>query len=135
MKLAFYFFVITAVIVVGQPSIAQEKQTSRYVLPDDPEKAWAEVEKVHEALRPPSAWEKQKPNPEELAKFQKEVCESALLFAEKAREFIQRFPKSENIGDARFTVIHALNHAAAAGDPNAEKRVATFVDSILADKT
>jgi peroxiredoxin len=114
--------------------IAQQQQARQFTLPNDPDKAWAEVEKVHEALRRPDEWAKRKPNNEELARFQKQVRESAHSFAEKAREFINRFPSNENVGDARITVVHALNHAVAAGDTSAEKQVAKFVADVLADK-
>src|SRR5947199_325871 len=53
---------------------AEEHQATRPpTLPDDPDKAWAEVGKVHEALRPPNDWATHKPIPEEVAKFQTQV--------------------------------------------------------------
>jgi thiol-disulfide isomerase/thioredoxin len=115
--------------------MAQQEQTRRFTLPNDPEKAWAEVEKVHEALRRPDDWATRKPNADQIAKFQKEVRAAALSFADKAREFVQRFPSDENVGDARITVVHALNHAVAAGDTNAEKQIAAFVADVLVDKS
>src|SRR5262249_9116452 len=54
--------------------------------------------------------------------------------ARKAREFVTRFPTNDNVGDARITVVYALAHAVAAGDPAAEKENQTFVDSVLADQ-
>jgi peroxiredoxin len=110
---------------------AQDK--SSHTLPDDPTAAWAEVEKVHLALRPPDAWRLNKPNPEQVAEFQKDVGRTAVSFADKAREFIQRFPTNENVGDARITVVHALGHAVATGDADAEKQIAKFVSGVLAD--
>jgi thiol-disulfide isomerase/thioredoxin len=105
------------------------------VLPDDPTTAWAEVEKMHETLRPPNEWQAHKPTAEQVARFQTQVRQSAFLFADKAREFIERFPTNENIGDARITVVYALTHAVAAGDTNAEAQIATFVSSVLADRS
>lgn len=99
---------------------AQEKPP--YRLPDDPTQAWAEVEKVHQALRPPDDWRTHTPTAEQITAFQKQVCQTATSFADKAGEFISRFPTNENIGDARITVVHALNHAVAAGDADAETR-------------
>ena len=104
------------------------------MLPDDPAKAWEEVEKVHQALRPPGDWPTIKPKPEEVVAFQKQVRDVAVSFANKAREFIQRFPTNENVGDARITVVHALSHAVAAGDTAAEAQIAAFVSAVLADK-
>src|SRR4051812_37953844 len=114
---------------------ASPDQVPRFTLPDDPDKAWAEVTKVHEALRRPDAWAKQSPKPEEVEAFRKQIIQTANSFAGKAREFALRFPSNENVGDARVTVVHALNHAVAAGDPNAEKEIARYVESVLANKS
>src|SRR5881396_908949 len=109
----------------AQPNLlAQEKP--RYTLPDNPTKAWAEVEKVHQALRPPDDWRTHEPTAEQVAAFQKQIREVAASFAGKAREFIERFRTNENVGDARITVVHALNHALAGGDADAEKQIAAF---------
>lgn len=90
---------------------------------------------MHQALRPPDDWQTHEPTREQVAEFQKQVRKTAVSFADKAREFIERFPTNENIGDARITVVHALNHAVAAGDGEAEKRIAVFVSTVLADKS
>ncbi len=79
---------------------AEREQLAGYTLPDDPAAAWVEVEKVHRALQPPTAWRTQAPTPEEVAQFQKQVGQTAVSFADKAEEFIKRFPTNENIGDA-----------------------------------
>jgi len=115
--------------------IAADQPPPKYTLPGDPATAWIEVEKVHQALRPPDAWRTSAPKPEEAARFQKQVREVAVSFADKAREFIARFPTNENVGDARVIVVHALNHAVAAGDTAAEKQIQDFVAAVLADKT
>src|SRR5262249_47293420 len=96
---------------------------------------WAEVEKMHEALQPPDEWRTHKPTAEQVAEFQTQIRQSAFLFADKAREFIERFSTNENIGDARITVVYALTHAVAAGDTNAEAQIANFVSSVLADSS
>jgi thiol-disulfide isomerase/thioredoxin len=120
--------------LANQPEVwAQEKP--RHTLPDDPTAAWAEVEKVHQALRPPDDWQTHKPTAEQVAEFQTHVRQVALSFAGKAREFIERFPTNENVGDARITVVHALSHAVAAGDSEAEKQMAAYVSTVLADKS
>ncbi len=131
MNLAKFLHVLGILFLVSQLEIYGEL---RHTLADDPTKAWAQIEKVHEALRPPDQWRTNAPSAEQLVQFQKQVLETATTFADKAREFIQRFPKDENVGDARITVVYVLGHAVAAGDTNAEKQIATFVDSILADK-
>src|SRR6185436_10985351 len=100
---------LTATLVTQQQLWAQERP--RHTLPDDPNKAWAEVQKVHQALRPPDDWRKHEPTAEQVAEFQKQVRQTAGSFADKAREFIERFPTNENVGDARITVVHTLAHA------------------------
>jgi len=88
---------------VEHPSLAADQPPPKYMLPGDPATAWAEVEKVHQALRPPDGWRTSEPKPEEVARFQKQVREIAVSFANKALEFIARFPTNENVGDARIT--------------------------------
>ena len=122
---------LTAFLVTPPQLLAQEKPL--HALPDDPMKAWGEVQKVHQALRPPDDWRSHEPTAEQLAEFQKQVRQTAVSFADKAQEFIVRFPTNENVGDARITVVHALSHAVAAGDAEAESRIATFVSTVLAD--
>jgi thiol-disulfide isomerase/thioredoxin len=106
-----------------------------HLLPADPMQAWAEVEKVHQALRAPDEWRAHEPTAEQVAAFQKQVRKTAVSFADKAREFIERFPTNENVGDARITVVYALGHGVAAGDSDAEKQMAAFVAMVLADKS
>jgi thiol-disulfide isomerase/thioredoxin len=132
-KCIIYAFLLTGFVATQHQSLAQEKP--RHVLPDNPTEAWVEVEKVHQALRAPDDWRAHEPTPEQVAEFQKQVRETAVSFAEKAREFIERFPTNENIGDARITVVHALSHAVAAGDADAERQIATFVSTVLADSS
>jgi thiol-disulfide isomerase/thioredoxin len=128
-----YTLLLTGFLATQPQLLAQEK--SRHTLPEDPTKAWAEVEKVHQALRPPKEWRTNQPKPEQAAEFQKQVRQTAMSFADKAREFIERFPANENIGDARITVVHALSHAVAAGHPEAEEQIAAFVSTVMADKS
>jgi len=128
------FPALVAAFLLNHSSLSAQDATPRRTLPDDPQKAWTEVEKVHQALRPPDAWRSTKPTPEQVTEFQKQVREVAVAYADKAREFVSRFPTNENIGDARITVVHALGHAVAAGDTNAEKQVSEFAAAVLADK-
>lgn len=124
---------LTGFVILLPHLFAQEK--TRYALPDDPAKAWEEVEKVHQALRPPNDWQKNPPTSEQVTEFQKQVRQTAVTFADKAHEFIARFPTNENLGDARITVVYALAYAVAAGDSDAEKQIGSFVSGVLADKS
>lgn len=123
---------LTCFVILLPQLFAQEK--THYTLPDDPAQAWAEVEKVHQALRPPNDWQEHPPTSEQVTEFQKQVRQTAVTFADKAREFIARFPTNENLGDARITVVYALSYGVAAGDSDAEKQIASFVSGVLADK-
>ena len=104
-------------------------------MPDDPAAAWAEVGKGPEAFRPPDDWQTHQPTAEETAAFQKQVRKTASSVADKAGEFIERFPTNENIGDARILLVFAMTYGVAAGDAEAEKRMNGFVSGVLADKS
>ena len=129
-------FMGTALLVGEAAMWAQTPSGSprRYVLPDEPAQAWAEVDKVHQTLKAPDAWQTNTPSPAEITRFQKEIREKAWSFAERAQEFIERFPTNENLTDARITVVHSLTYAVAAGDTNAEHQVSTYVASMLGDR-
>jgi len=81
--------VVLAATLVGLPQLfAQGK--ARNTPPDDPAKAWAEVEMVHQPLRPPDNWRAHPPTSGQAAEFQKQVRRAALSFADKPREFTTR---------------------------------------------
>src|ERR1700689_2012493 len=126
-KPVIFAFFLAGILIVGPRLLSQEK--SPHTLPDDPTKAWAEVEKLQESLRPPNDWQSHEPSPEQVAEFQKQVRQSAVAFADKAQEFLARFPTNENVGDARIMIVFVLGHAVAAGDTNAEQRIHAFVSS------
>ncbi len=66
-KFVINFLLLMGFLITQLQLLAQEK--SRYILPDDPTKAWAEVEKVHQALRPPDEWRTHEPTAEQVAQF------------------------------------------------------------------
>jgi len=125
----------TIVFIVFQTMAFAAENAQRHTLPDDPDKAWAEVMKVLGALRPPQDWQTTAPKPEQVAEFQKQVRGSAVAFADEAQEFIKRFPANERMGDVRTLVVYALAQAVAAGDADAETRVEKYVSAVLADKS
>jgi hypothetical protein len=92
------------------------------------------MEKAYHALKAPGDWRAHEPTSEQVIEFQKQVRQTAVSFAEKAREFIERFSGDENVGDARATVVGALTYAVAAGDANAERQLAAFLAKVLADE-
>lgn len=105
------------------------------ILPENPEKAWAEVQQMFYSFVPPRDWQTLPPKPEQIAEFQKKVREAALSYANKACDFVARFPNNENAGDARLLVVYALNHALAAGEADAERQILDYVTAVLSDKT
>ena len=90
MNAKFCLLLISGFLVAHPHLLAQEKPHD--ILPDDPTKAWAEVEKVFQALGAPDDWRTHAPTAEQVAEFQKQVRQTAVSFADKAREFVQRFP-------------------------------------------
>jgi thiol-disulfide isomerase/thioredoxin len=125
---------LTGCLAVNVPLPALEKPRHCALPEEDPAKAWAEVQKLQEALRAPDDWQAHEPKLEQVSEFQNKAYETALSLADKAREFIERFPTDDNIGDARITVVHALTHAIATGDIDAETQISAFVSAVLADK-
>jgi peroxiredoxin len=125
----FIFPLLMAELLATQ-LLAQDKP--RHVLPEDPTAAWGEVQKALLAMHEKRA---QKPTEEQVTEFQKQMRQIAVSLADKEREFIDRFPTNENVGEARIMFVHALNHAVAAGDTNAEAQIATFVSAVLADSS
>ena len=113
---------------------APAAQRARSTLSDDPDKAWEEVDKIHQALRPPDNLLQGKADANELEKFRKQLRASSEEFAGKAREFMKAFPTNENVGEARLVLVDALNHAMMSGDTNAERQITSFVSSVVADK-
>jgi thiol-disulfide isomerase/thioredoxin len=133
-KSVIHLLLLTGFLIAQAPLLAQEKSRP-HTLPDDPAEAWAEVEKGPQALRPPDDWQTHQPTPEETAEFQKQIRKTAVSIADKASEFIERFPTNENVGDARIFFVFVLTYAVAAGDADAETRINAFVSAVLADKS
>jgi thiol-disulfide isomerase/thioredoxin len=133
-KPVIHLLLLTGFLIAQTPLLAQETPRP-HTLPDDPAKAWAEVEKQSQALRPPNDWQTHQPTPEEKAEFQKQIRKTAGSIADKAGKFIERFPTNENIGDARIFFVYVLSYAVAAGDADAETRINAFVSAVLADKS
>src|SRR5207302_981308 len=77
---------LLVVIVTAAVAAAPADQQDRSTLPDDPEKAWEEVDKIHEILRPPDSFRQGKPDANEVEKFRKQLRASSQEFAGKARE-------------------------------------------------
>jgi thiol-disulfide isomerase/thioredoxin len=125
---SFVYAILMTVLPAAQQLSAQDKP--RYALPDEPSAAWGEVQKALLAMHEKRA---QKPNEEQAIEFQKQMRQIAVSLADKEREFIDRFPTNENVGEARVMFVHALTHAVAAGDTNAEAQIAIFVSAVLAD--
>jgi peroxiredoxin len=132
-KPVIYVLLLTGLLAAQSELLAQGE--SRYTLSEDPSKAWAEIQNAYQALSRPHDWQTREPDPEQVAKFQKQECATAVSCADQARKFIVRFPTNENVDAARTIVVRSLQSAVSAGDADAEKQIAAFVSSVLADKS
>ena len=63
MKLVICLLLATGFFMTQAPLLAQEKPR-RYTLPEDPAKAWGEVQQLFQGLRPPADWRVHEPQPE-----------------------------------------------------------------------
>ena len=124
---------VTFAVLLAAPCLAEQDKSAAYTLPDNPALAWDELEKLRPSLLPPRNWRTQSPSEVQIAEFQKQVRAAALGVSAKTREFILRFPKDENLGEARNYLIYSLAHAVAAGDSGAEMQIADFVAEVLTD--
>jgi len=71
------------------------------LLPDDADAAWKVVEDALTPPAPPKEWNEKQPSQEEIAKFRLEMGKFAGVAADKAKEFLTRFPKHEKAEKAK----------------------------------
>jgi len=71
------------------------------LLPDDPEAAWAEMQKALTPPIPPKEWNERAPSQEELAKFRLDMGKAAGSAADRAKEFYRRFPEHPKAAEAK----------------------------------
>jgi thiol-disulfide isomerase/thioredoxin len=115
------------------PAGRSEAAEATVALSANPVSAWADLERGYGAMRPPTSWQGKTPRPGEVTGFQKLIRTSATTYAAKAKEFINRFPTNEHVGDVRVMVVFFLNHAVAAGDLSSEEEITTYVDATIAN--
>jgi len=94
---------------------ATEPKPAAAPLPADEAAAWAEVQAAAKPKPTPAAWDDEPPADEARLAFLNEQAAAQSLAADKAAEFIQRFPKSERLGTARKLQIRTLSTAVAYG--------------------
>jgi peroxiredoxin len=105
------------------------------VLSANPATAWADLERGYGSMRPPTSWAGKAPKPGEVTGFQKIIRTSANTYAAKAKEFVNRFPTNEHVGDARVMAVFFMNHALAAGDADTEEQITAYLDATIANAT
>lgn len=116
MKIAFIFYASAALTVStvmradapgvsapkapAQPEIAIAKAKPN-VLPNDAAAAWKVVTEAMQPPLPPAEWNQKPPTEEEVAKFKAAMAIAAGQAADKAAEFLARFPSDTHASEAR----------------------------------
>ena len=83
-----------------QPEIAIVKAKVN-LLPDDAAAAWKVVTAAMQPPVPPAEWNQKPPTEEEVAKFKAAMAIAAGQAADKAGEFLTRFPTDAHASEAR----------------------------------
>ena len=86
-----------------------------WLLSDDPEKAFQELQAANRVPPSPAEWNKTPPTEEERKEFRKKLSVAAGLAADKAKEFHTRFPDHRNAAFARSVHRELLKAAVQLG--------------------
>lgn len=105
----------------AKPAPAAEPVAAKNLLPDDAEAAWKALLEATKPPLPPAEWNQKKPSEEEFAAFRKKMGEFAGLAADKAKEFVTRFPESKELDTAKSLRVEMLKAAIQLGE---ETRIA-----------
>ncbi len=109
-------FPILLCIALGVPCLAAVAQAPQAASKADTAKTAASSESddwkaVREATKPPlppSDWNDRKPTDEEYAAFRKSMGEAAAVAADKARDFVKKYPESTHLNDAKEIRVSML---------------------------
>jgi thiol-disulfide isomerase/thioredoxin len=96
---------------------------TKNLLSDDAKKAWDEVVESTRPPKPPAAWNQKAPTEAERSAFALEMGKAAALAADKAKEFLVRFPEHEKADDARDIQHRMLVAAVQLGVKDREKEL------------
>ncbi|MBI4324744.1 MAG: TlpA family protein disulfide reductase [Chloroflexi bacterium] len=97
------------------------------------DKAWQELVKAAELSQPPAEWQTRQPSPEEIAKFQKNMGETAGSAADKAKDFYTRFPQHARVAEAKDKEHLMLGTAVQLGQTNRLAQLQALEKTLLAN--
>ena len=86
---------------------------------------WREVVKAGKPPVPPEAWREKEPSKAEADAFKLEQAKKAVAAADKAKEFLARFPDDPHAGEARQKYVTMLKIAGQLGDASHAGELAT----------
>lgn len=98
--------------------------TKTNLLPDDAAAAWKAVSDAMQPPVPPAEWNQKAPSEEEVAKFKASMAVAAGLAADKASEFLSRFPQDTHAAEARDAQRDMLRTAVQLGAKDREAELA-----------
>jgi thiol-disulfide isomerase/thioredoxin len=113
----------------GEPASAAKKQ----LLPDDEAQAWTEVATAAKPPTRPAEWRENRPSRAQYQDWMEEQAEVQTVAADKAAEFIARFPKSEHFAAARKLQISSLSQASMLGKRDRDAELAKLINAAAAD--
>ncbi len=119
MKPAKSFLVLITLTFLATCSFAEpvtSKPAKANSLPDDPDKAWREVENASKAPPQPKEWNGQPPTPAQKEEFQKFLGQRSADAAAIAREFYTRFPDHAKAAEAKDKEQRFLQQAVQYGN-------------------
>ena len=109
---------VVAALTTGSPALlgAEDSKPKAAETVTDAEKAaWKAVKDASRPPLPPSEWNEKKPSAEEYAAFRRRMGESAAQAADKAKAFVETYPKSPRVAEANDLRLGLLQTAVQLG--------------------
>jgi thiol-disulfide isomerase/thioredoxin len=106
----------SAATPAGQGGTAVD--SSRRLLPNDADKAWAIVEAEGKPPAPPAEWKGRQPTSDEVKVFRQKKASGSGIAADMAREFQERFKDHPKASEARRLYRELLEAAVSLGNEN-----------------
>ena len=95
--------------------------------------AWDALVKLSEPTAPPEEWQTKRPDEAEIAKFREAEAKRMGVTAERAKDFYTKFPKHEQVAEAKEMEYELLRAAVRLGQTNYVARVETIEADMLKD--
>ena len=109
---------VVATLTAGSPALlgAEDSKPKAAETVTDAEKAaWKAVKDASRPPLPPSEWNEKKPSAEEYAAFRRRMGESAAQAADKAKAFVETYPRSPRVAEANDLRLGLLQTAVQLG--------------------